>query len=197
MTTRFFRAMNHTLPWEGGYVNDPDDPGRATNYGISLRFLLSLGDIEAYDYDGDGDIDAEDMRLMSKDQARAIYQRHFWRRAYDHIESEALAIKIFDFSVNMGNRQSTKLLQRAFNQWMLEYTSGSPTQSAMRPLRVDGMFGPKTFNATRDADLKAWDFLLTFENACARFYFNLAEKRRRSRKYLFGWLRRCYDRPGA
>ena len=51
----FNKAHKFVAKWEGGYVNDPDDPGGATNYGVSLRWLKSLG-LDQGDIDHDGDL---------------------------------------------------------------------------------------------------------------------------------------------
>lgn len=187
MSTRLNRSLNHTLRHEGGFVNDPDDPGGATNYGVSLRFLLATGEIERFDYDGDGDVDAADVRRMTRAQARDIYTDRFWIDAFNHVRSDLLVIKLFDFGVNMGPRQRTKLLQRAINQQLPE---GSR-------LAVDGRLGPATRLAIAEIETREPNELLVIdlEDHAARFYYALAEKRRSSRKYLFGWLRRCYDRP--
>lgn len=73
----FNKPHAFTAKWEGGYCNDPDDPGGATNYGISLRWLKSLG-LNQGDIDRDGDIDASDIRALSKEQAAALFKEKFW-----------------------------------------------------------------------------------------------------------------------
>ena len=54
---------------EGGYVNDPDDPGGATNYGVTIGTMRRLG----RDLNGDGRVDTADVRALTRPQAVAIY----------------------------------------------------------------------------------------------------------------------------
>ena len=187
MTTRFERAHAHTSRWEIGKVDDPDDPGLATNDGISLRFLRSLDEIERWDHDGDGDIDADDVMDLDEHDKRILFRENFWRSWFDELESETLAIKLYDFGVNMGPRQRNKLAQRAFNELV----------EPVDRLFVDGRLGPLSMEAiANNCDPDECRLMLgDLEDGAARFYFGLAEKRRQSRRYLFGWLRRCYDRP--
>ena len=69
--TMYSMEQQCALDWifwaEGGYVDDPDDPGGATRFGISLRLLKKMGKLG--DIDGDGDIDADDIRRLSSDSA--------------------------------------------------------------------------------------------------------------------------------
>jgi lysozyme family protein len=181
------RAIAYAMRWEGGFSDDPRDPGGATNYGISLRFLLADNKIERYDFDGDGDVDANDVRQMTREQAAAVYRERFWWPALNGIP-ERLAIKAFDFGVNMGPGQSTRLLQRALNDYAA--ITKSPA------LYVDGVFGPATSGAIAKVESSVAGLLLAdFEELAGRFYFDLAEKRRSARDYFFGWMRRCYARP--
>lgn len=186
MSTRFQRAFQHTVRFEGGFVDDPDDPGGATNYGVSLRYLLSTGEIEAFDYDADGDVDADDIRKMTPEDAQKIYAERFWFDWMTTFKYELLAVKVFDFGVNTGPGQAGKFLQRAINEQL----------PRGHRLIVDGIVGPATCRIVKDLTLDqniiAADDL---EDHAARFYYGLSEKRRASRKYLFGWLRRCYARP--
>lgn len=59
---------------EGGFVNDPDDLGGATNFGVTVHTMRRLG----LDLDGDGDVDASDVRLLDKDRAREIFLKHYF-----------------------------------------------------------------------------------------------------------------------
>jgi lysozyme family protein len=80
----FNLAIPITLQNEGGYVNDPLDPGGETKYGISKRSYPTV-----------------DIKNLTVEQATAIYLRDFWR--YDGIIDQLIANKVFDMHVNMGN----------------------------------------------------------------------------------------------
>lgn len=106
----FEQAIQFVLRWEGGYVNHPSDPGGATNHGISIRFL-QRGSI-FLDLDRDGDMDANDIRLLSRGQAVELYRQNFWVpiRGYDLPGNVAVAV--MDTAVNMGVSVGAKFLQR-------------------------------------------------------------------------------------
>ena len=79
----FERAIDKTLAWEGGYVNDPKDPGGETKYGISKRAHPDV-----------------DIKNLSREKACAIYKKHYWDPVLaDNIESQTKAEKIFDISI--------------------------------------------------------------------------------------------------
>jgi lysozyme family protein len=88
----FDRLLGH----EGGYVNDPRDPGGETNWGISKRSYPHV-----------------DIKALSKDGAKEIYRRDFW----DPIDGDALhdgvAFQLFDFAVNSGIQTAIRAFQRA------------------------------------------------------------------------------------
>lgn len=179
--SHFNHAVRVVLQHEGGYVNNPADPGGATNYGISLRWLLKQGELDGddFDFDGDGDIDADDIRAMSVDQARDIYFTHWWKRyKYDRIASGRIATKVLDLSVNMGGPQAHKLLQRA-------------CAAAHRPISDDGILGRLSFDAINGVD----DGILigAFRTEAKYFYLGLIDKKPRLAEFKNGWLKRAYE----
>jgi lysozyme family protein len=108
MKTPFERAFARLLAEEGGFVDDPRDPGGATNLGVTLNTLREIG----WDLDGDGDIDVDDVRLLTPDHARRIARERYW----DRVNGDALPSLVnelaFDFAYHSGPTTAVKLLQR-------------------------------------------------------------------------------------
>ena len=163
MSALFEKAIPIILKHEGGYVDDPNDLGGETKYGISKRSYPHL-----------------DIKNLTREEAIEIYRRDWWDKyRYGDIKDQDVATKVFDLSVNMGPAQAHKLLQRAVN-WVSD-----------AGLVVDGILGPKTLLATNAAEpmkvLQALRFL------AAEYYYSLAKARTESRTFLFGWLNRAYS----
>jgi lysozyme family protein len=91
----FDRAVELVLKWEGGYVNDPRDPGGETNFGISKRSYP-----------------AEDVRALTRERAIALYHRDYWQPIQGDALPPMLALAVFDAAVNMGVGTAIRLLQR-------------------------------------------------------------------------------------
>jgi lysozyme family protein len=177
MPSKFELALPIVLKHEGGYVNDPADPGGPTNYGISLRYLKSLiPDDDGHllgDMDNDGDIDADDIRLMTPEVAAEIYKTQWWNRyKYYLIENQELATKVLDMSINMGAGRIHKIVQEALNLYGFS-------------VKVDGILGPITYQAINATDPK--EFLVTLKSEIAKFYRSLNRPR-----FIKGWLKRAY-----
>lgn len=131
----FDTAIKAILEHEGGFITDPLDPGGATNYGISYRFLKH-NEIPIPDYDKDGALSAMDIKVMPLDTAKALYRKYFWdKNRIGEIVDDDIAAKVFDMSVNMG-RNGIVVAQRAVNNRGWE-----------PPLAEDGVMGPATLAA--------------------------------------------------
>ena len=177
--SNFEKAVEKVLEHEGGYVDHKADPGGATNYGISLRFVKQSTGIDL-DVDGDGDIDADDIKAMTPDQAKEIYKTEFWEKyGYDKIEDAGVATKVFDMCVNMGPRQAHKLVQRACNA-----VAGTGN------LVEDGILGNKSLESVNDINLNS-SLLDPIRSAQSDFYKSLAAQKPRLQVFLKGWLKRA------
>ncbi|MDD3446232.1 MAG: glycosyl hydrolase 108 family protein [Zavarzinia sp.] len=176
-------AVDFLLAHEGGLVDDKDDPGGVTNFGVSLRFARRAGDLDGdghldLDFDGDGDVDADDVRAMTREDAAEVYWLHWWQRLGYGSLPLRLGVKALDLSVNMGAVQAHKILQRAC--WAHGH----------REVIDDGQLGPKSRSVI--AGLGNTDLLPAIRSEAAGFYRGLAISRPRSAKYLGGWLNRAY-----
>lgn len=178
----FEDAIQKTLQHEGRFVDDPDDPGGATNFGVSLRFVkgeldgTKVAGVE-FDLNGDGKVDVEDIRNMTRDMAIAVYFKAFWDDRFEQLAAP-LAEKYFDLSVNMGKRQATKLVQRA-------------CKAAGKEVDVDGGLGPQTMGALKKADQTC--VLAALRSEAAGFYRVLIAQKPVNKKYEKGWLKRAYS----
>lgn len=135
---RFQSCLNVILEHEGGLTMDKRDSGGITNWGISLRYLKSMG----LDLNGDGKINEEDIIGLHKDGAEAIYRKYWWDKyRYAAFNELVVVEKVFDLAVNMGGIAAHKLLQIAINR-----LGKSP------PIAVDGILGGQTFGAANSTD---------------------------------------------
>ena len=168
---------------EGGYVNDPDDPGGATKHGVTVHTMRRLG----LDLDGDGDVDAADVRRLTPAQARDVFVRHYFRDPGLDRLPPALQATVFDMYVNAG-ANAVRILQRLVTRmgW---------------PCAADGVVGPKTLAAVAAAAAAAPDHIADAYGIERRsYYYRLADHRPASRKYARrrgggkgGWILRAEE----
>lgn len=168
---------------EGGFVNDPDDPGGATNFGVTIHTLRRLG----LDLDRDGDIDLADIRRLTRDRAEEIFIEHYYYRPRIAQLPPVLQASVFDMYVNAG-ANAVKILQRLLREMG-------------HPVAVDGAIGPQTVQAAAAAAQAAPDHIADAYGIARRnYYLRLADRRPASRKYARtraggkgGWIRRAED----
>ena len=96
MTAKFDKCVAHILKAEGGYVNDPLDPGGETKYGISKRAYPEV-----------------DIASLTLDQAKAIYERDYWNPVQGDDVSWPLCLFVFDSAVNQGTHAAILMMQKA------------------------------------------------------------------------------------
>lgn len=180
---RFDYAVNTVLKHEGGFSNHKTDPGGATIYGISLRYLKAAG----LDINLDGRIDISDIMALDKQTAKAIYKSNWWDKyKYNAINDLNIAAKVFDLSVNMGATEAHKIVQRAINKLssLIDET-----------LYVDGRLGIKCLTAINVLCTlnHAHELLRAIKTEARSFYSNLVKAKPELGIFLKGWLRRADD----
>ncbi|MEO0388392.1 MAG: holin-associated N-acetylmuramidase [Pseudomonadota bacterium] len=166
---------------EGGYVNDPDDPGGATKHGVTIHTLRRLG----LDLDGDGDVDTADVRRLTMERAVEIFIAHYYQKPGIAKLPEPLRATVFDMYVNAG-ANAIRILQTLLAEFG-------------EPVEVDGILGPQTARATANAFLKAQNHIVDAYGIARRsYYYRLADRRPASRKYARrrdggkgGWITRA------
>ena len=165
------------LKHEGGFVNDPADPGGATNKGITMGVFQT----NAQQYLGI-DPSLDNLKALTDAQAAKLYKPLYWDKVCgDDIDLQDLANIVFDFQVNAGGSAS-KLLQRVLNDL-----------GAQPPLAVDGNVGAGTMAALNAADQKA--VYQRYKQGRIAYYQDLVAKRPALGKFLNGWLIRVNSFP--
>lgn len=168
---------------EGGFVNDPDDPGGATNHGVTIHTMRRLG----LDLDRNGVVDGRDVAQLRREDAVEIYLKHYFLRPKINELPEALQPTVFDMYVNAG-ANAVKILQRLLGQMG-------------QVVAVDGVIGPETLRAAELAAAAAPDHLADAYGIARRnYYYRLADQRPASRKYARrrdggkgGWIMRAEE----
>ncbi len=91
----FDEAIRKVMLHEGGYVNDPDDPGGETKFGISKRQYPDL-----------------DIRGLTPQAAREIYYHDYWYPLKGFAFGQDFAMILLDTAVNIGVKRTIKMAQK-------------------------------------------------------------------------------------
>lgn len=169
----FDEIIEVVLEHEGGYVDDPDDRGGATNWGVTQAVYENFVGYKC---------DKEEIKNMDEETAKEIYYEKFWKPSRaDKLPAEVRET-YFDMVVNHGQGGAVKILQQACNN----------KRKPENYIAVDGGIGPNTIRAA--ANLKNWELQVERSG----YYWNLVFKgskytqRTTQVKFIRGWIRRCF-----
>jgi len=165
--------INELVPlifkWEGNWSDNKNDKGGATNMGITLSTWKSQG----YDKDGDGDIDINDLKLVTKQDVVNLLKRGYWNRwKADQIDNQSIANLLVDWVWNSGI-------------W------GIKIPQSILKVTVDGVVGPKTINTINKSNQE--QLFNKLKQARMQFFINIARNDKSQLMFLKGWLNRLND----
>ena len=158
----FSESLPFILRWEGGFVDDPDDPGGRTNRGVTQKTYSAWRA-------GRGLANA-DVKHITEEEVQAIYEHGYWLPPGCHMLPRRLDLVQFDTAVNMGPVRSVKILQ---------------TTLGCTP---DGGFGATTQGLVAGCD--AASTVANYCTVREGIYRSLAQKNPKLSKFLKGWLNR-------
>lgn len=166
--SKFESIIDKNLEHEGGYVNNKNDRGGETKYGITKSFM------EDYKYalPGGKAILIKDLTI---DDAKKLYKAMWDRYNIGHIRKKDLAYVIYDYMINTNAHTVAKRVQAILNK------RGAG-------LNVDGHVGEKSLNAIHNSDYK-W----LMDEILKDRYYNYREQVRKSstqREFYAGWINR-------
>lgn len=158
----FLDALSFTLHWEGGYVNDPLDPGGATNFGVTQR---------VYDaFRKKAGLPPRAVKEIERQEVAEIYFNNYWLASPCDKMLNPLTVAHFDTSVNFGVSRAIKFLQQALG------------------VSVDGAIGPETLAAVSQGEPQHIAILIC--DLRIQFRQQRVKKNPSQNKFLQGWLNR-------
>lgn len=173
----FEKAIPVVLRNEGGWVDNPIDPGGETNFGISMLMVKREG--MTPEQLGIPDFELGSMKLMKVEVAVEIYRKLFWdKHGYGRIIDDACATKVFDCGVNCGPKRSHMMAQRAVNSC-----------ESMPLVHVDGILGAASIAAINSVDPNK--FLCVFRMQMEDYYRELVAEKPALEVFLKNWLHRA------
>ena len=157
------------LRWEGGFVDDPKDHGGATNMGVTLSTWRKVG----YDKDGDGDIDVDDIKLLTRADATLVLKKSYWDHwRADEIHNPSIAEILVDWVWGSG-------------KW------GIVIPQRLLGVQADGIVGTITINKVNSIDPQT--FHSKIYQARLQFIDDLILCDPSQQKFEKGWKNRVKD----
>lgn len=163
--------INNIIAVEGGYVDDPNDSGGETNYGITVAVARENG------YTGP-------MRDLPRQLAFDIYTAKYWDAVSADNMPVELAHEIVDTAVNMGVSAASKIFQRALNAL-------NNRGKLFRDIVVDGRIGTGTIAALNSyLEVRDLDVLIRALNCLqGTRYIELCEAHEKNESFMYGWIK--------
>lgn len=159
---RFDECMSFVLQWEGGFVDDPDDAGGATNQGITQA---------VYDkWRSNHELPYQSVRNLAAWERDSIYRELYWDRIAGEMLPAPVDLVVFDAAVNSGVSRASKWLQRLVDA------------------ADDGVIGDQTLKLVAQCD--AYELAAAFCEVRQDFIFDIVARKPSQKKFLKGWTRR-------
>jgi len=170
-SSEFERALEFTLRWEGGYSDHPNDPGGATNQGVTQGVYDAFRKAKG--------LPTRPVRELSTEECREIYYRHYWLPVEARTSPQWVQLRfaLFDSFVNFGVHGGTTIWQ---------FVCGT---------RADGIWGPLTSEATQrfvNGRGVLW-CSLALVGSRIRYRARRVSENRSQLTFLWGWLNRDTD----
>jgi len=127
MKENFDKVMGYILQSEGGFVNDPRDPGGITNHGVTKKVWD--------DYVG-RETTEQEMRDLTEDDVKPLYKKNYWNVVGGDSLPDGVDYAVMDYAVNSGTSRAIRALQTALG------------------LDADGVIGPLTLKSASEANAK-------------------------------------------
>ena len=160
------KLVPHILKWEGGFVNDPDDLGGATNKGVTIKTYTFF---RWRKHQSTPTID--DLKNISDEEFTAILKEMYWDACRaDRIESQSVANAIVDWAWNSGTVTAAKELQKVLG------------------VTVDGVIGNVTLSAINSIDAETMFDLI--QKTRIAYLERICVSRPANKKFMKGWMNR-------
>lgn len=163
------KLVPHILKWEGGFVNDPDDLGGATNKGVTFKTYKLYRNRKGLPIPSIGDL-----KRLSNDEFTDILKTMFWDACRtDEINSQSVANAIVDWAWHSGTTTAAKEIQRVLG------------------VKADGIIGNITLSAINSQS--PLPLFGKIKAARVKYIERICKSRPGNQKYYSGWMNRIND----